>query len=197
VREIGEDIIDFLSQIEDFQKRLWEKKKFVLKTEYVITTDRIFTLCHSERSEESLAFLYTEILKNEAQRKEWKDLGFETPEAKEDLRRRTLPIDTKHFSPEFKERLLEKLTEGHLERSEGSHDLDDLLDGLLIKSENWQALNLLLGKYKEKVQTIYIDPPFNKEQDADYLYNVKYKDSTWASILENRLRLARDLLNER
>ncbi|MFN4220638.1 MAG: DNA methyltransferase, partial [bacterium] len=41
------------------------------------------------------------------------------------------------------------------------------------------------------------DPPFNKEQDADYLYNVKYKDSTWASILENRLRLARDLLNER
>ncbi|MCM8817110.1 MAG: site-specific DNA-methyltransferase, partial [Candidatus Omnitrophica bacterium] len=42
-----------------------------------------------------------------------------------------------------------------------------------------------------------IDPPFNKEQDADYLYNVKYKDSTWASILENRIRLARDLLNDK
>ncbi|MEO0019690.1 MAG: site-specific DNA-methyltransferase, partial [candidate division WOR-3 bacterium] len=70
-------------------------------------------------------------------------------------------------------------------------------DGLLIKSENWQALNLLLNKYKEEVQTIYIDPPFNKEQDADYLYNVKYKDSTWASMLENRLRLARDLLSEK
>ncbi|MFH8038622.1 MAG: site-specific DNA-methyltransferase, partial [Candidatus Aenigmatarchaeota archaeon] len=47
------------------------------------------------------------------------------------------------------------------------------------------------------VQTIYIDPPFNKEQDADYLYNVKYKDSTWASMLENRLRLARDLLSNK
>jgi len=177
VREIGEDIIDFLSQIEDFQKRLWEKKKFVLKTEYVITTDRV--------PEE----FYEEIWKNKAQKKEWKELGFEIPEKKQDLKNKKLPIDTKHFSIEFKEKLLEKLTE--------NKDLDDLLDGLLIKSENWQALNTILWKYKERVQAIYIDPPFNKEQDADYLYNVKYKDSTWASMLENRLRLARDLLNER
>jgi adenine-specific DNA-methyltransferase len=48
----------------------------------------------------------------------------------------------KHFSQEFKEKLLERLTE--------NADLDDLLDGLLIKSENWQALNTILGKYKEK-----------------------------------------------
>jgi len=177
VREIGEDIIDFLSQIEDFQKRFWEKKKFILKTEYVITTDRL--------PEE----FYDEIWKNKEQRKEWEDLGFETPKTKEELKTRKLPIDTKYFSQEFKEKLLEKLTE--------NSDLDDLLDGLLIKSENWHALNTILRKYKEKVQTIYIDPPFNKEQDADYLYNVKYKDSTWASILENRLRLAKELLNER
>lgn len=126
VREIGEDIIDFLSQIEDFQKRLWEKKKFVLKTEYVITTDRIPKEFHEE------------ILKNEAQLKEWEDLGFELPKRKEELKNSKLPIDTKYFSPEFKERFLGKLTE--------KADLDDLLDGLLIKSENWQALNLLLGK---------------------------------------------------
>jgi len=47
------------------------------------------------------------------------------------------------------------------------------------------------------VQTIYIDPPFNKEQEADYLYKVNYKDSSWASMLENRLSLAHDLLSER
>ena len=111
------------------------------------------------------------------------------PKKKEDLKNSKLPVDTKHFSSEFKEKLLEKLTE--------KADLDDLLDGLLIKSENWQALNLILNKYKEKVQTIYIDPPFNKEQDADYLYNVKYKDSTWISMLENRLKLAKDLLSEK
>jgi len=177
VREIGEDIIDFLSQIEEFQKRLWKKKKFVLKTEYVITTDRV--------PEE----FYDEILKNENQRKEWEGSGFEIPRKKEELIIKKLPVDTEYFSQEFKEKLLEKLTQ--------NGDLDELLDGLLIKSENWQALNTILEKYKEKVQTIYIDPPFNKEQDADYLYNVRYKDSTWASMLENRLILARDLLNER
>jgi len=67
----------------------------------------------------------------------------------------------------------------------------------LIKSENWQALNLLLNKYYEKVQTIYIDPPFNKEQEADYLYKVGYKDATWITMLENRIRLGRELLNEK
>ena len=177
VREIGEDIIGFLSQIEDFQKRLWEKKKFVLKTEYVITTDRV--------PKESL----DEIWNNKEQAKEWRELGFDIPRAKEELENKKLPIDTKYFSQGFKERLLERLT--------NKVDLDSVLDGLLIKSENWQALNLLLGKYKEKVQTIYIDPPFNKEQNADYLYNVKYKDSTWTSLLENRLWQAKNLLSDR
>ena len=83
-------------------------------------------------------------------------------------------------------------------------DLDNSLDGWLIKSENYQALNTILPKFRENppagragVQTIYIDPPFNKEQDADYLYNVKYKDSSWITLLENRLQLAKDLLNEK
>lgn len=177
VREIGQNIIGFLSQIEDFQKRLWEKKKFVLRTEYVITTDRI--------PEE----FYDEIWSNQEQKREWEELGFDSPKSKEDLKNKKLPVDTKHFAPEFKEKLIEKVTE-----KEG---LDDLLDGLLIKSENWQALNLLLDKYKEKVQTIYSDPPFNKQQDADYLYSVRYKDSTWVSLQENRLQLAKHLLSDR
>ena len=154
VREIGEDIIDFLSQIEDFQKRLWEKKKFVLKTEYVITTDRV--------PEE----FYDEIWNNGKQKKEWKELGFDIPSSLSSLRKQKpkLPIDTKYFSQEFKEKLLEKLIGGHSERSEESYDLDYLLDGLLIKSENYQALNLLLGEYKEKIQKIYIDPRLIKNR---------------------------------
>ena len=194
VKEIGETIIDFLSQIEDFQKKLWEKKKFVIKTDYVITLDKI----KEYSSEEFLESIIDEILKNEEQLKEWQELGFGEIKSKKDLilkdtliekEWKKLPIDTKYFSQEFKEKLLEKLTE--------NHDLDNILNGVLIKSENWQALNLLLEKYKGKVQTIYIDPPFNKEQDADYLYSVKYKDSTWITMLENRLWLAKELLNER
>lgn len=194
VKEIGDTIIGFLSQIEDFQKKLWEKKKFVLSTEYVITIDKI----KEYAGESFLKIIITEILKNENQIKEWQELGFGEIKNEKDLilkqdltgiEYKKLPIDTKYFSQEFKESLLENLTQ--------NNDLDDILDGLLIKSENWQALNLLLNKYKEKIQTIYIDPPFNKEQNADYLYNVKYKDSTWISILENRLRLARNLMSDK
>jgi adenine-specific DNA-methyltransferase len=193
VREIGEAIIDFLSQIEDFQKRLWEKKKFVLKTDYVITLDKI----KEYAGEDFLESILDEILKNRKQLEEWRELfGIEVKSKKDLIANNTLqgkewkklPVDTRYFEDDFKFKLLEKLTE--------KADLDDLLDGILIKSENWQALNSLLNKYKEKVQTIYIDPPFNKEQDADYLYNVKYKDSTWITMLENRISLARDLLKD-
>jgi len=96
-----------------------------------------------------------------------------------------LPVDTKYF----KDLELEILCL--------FDNLDNSLDGRLIKSENYQALNTILPKFKEKVQTIYIDPPFNKETDADYLYNVKFKDATWLSLLENRINLARDLINEK
>ncbi len=195
VREVGEKIIDFLSQIEDFQKKLWEKKKFVLQTNYVITTDRV--------PEE----FYDEVLKNKAQLEEWGELGFEiaTPSArnekkkakkgviarskptKQSLRNLKLPVDTKHFSEEFKERLLEKLTE--------NADLDDLLDGFLIKSENYQALNLLMNKFKGKIKCIYIDPPYNTGSD-EFLYRDRYQDSSWISMMENRLILAKESMRE-
>ncbi|MEA1964281.1 MAG: site-specific DNA-methyltransferase, partial [Candidatus Aerophobetes bacterium] len=48
VENIGKGIIEFLSQIEEFQKMLWEKKKFVLSTDYVITLDRIPEEFHQE-----------------------------------------------------------------------------------------------------------------------------------------------------
>ena len=246
VREIGENIIDFLSQIEGFQKRLWEKKKFVLRTEYVITTDRIFSLCHSNpepftsvipsdseesksivqgklrKGEESLEYFYDEIWNNKEQKKEWKELGFEiaTPAndkegkslrganaTKQSLKKLHLPIDTKYFTQDFKEKLLEKLTSSPVIARDTSHTLgassvpkqshdialDDLLDGLLIKSENWQALNCCLGKYKEKVQSIYIDPPYNTGSD-EFLYRDKYQHSCWLSMMAERLVLAREFM---
>jgi adenine-specific DNA-methyltransferase len=174
VKNIGKKIIEFLAQIEDFQKMLWEKKKFVLRTEYVITTDRI--------PDE----FYDEIVENKEQLKEWEELGLGKIKTKKDLIDKKLPVDTKYFSPEFKEKLLEKITE--------KDNLDDLLDGVLIKSENWQALNLLLEKYREKVQCIYIDPPYNTGSDG-FLYNDKYKHSSWLAMIENRLVKSKDFIN--
>ena len=41
MKAVSLKIIDFLAQIEDFQKRLWEKKKFVIASHYCMTLDRI------------------------------------------------------------------------------------------------------------------------------------------------------------
>ena len=192
LKDIAFKIIDFISQFEDELVKIWNKPKFVLNSNYVITLDRI-----AEKNIE----LIEKILEHEGfenQVKEWEELGiiddkFDKNEILEhtllnkqlNKRYQYLPIDTKYF----KDLELEIL---------GLFDgLDNSLDGWLIKSENYQALNTILPKFKEKVQTIYIDPPFNKEQDADYFYSVKYKDSSWVTMLENRLRLAKDWLNER
>ncbi len=183
VREIGEKIIDFLSQIEDFQKRLWEKKKFVIKTDYVITLDRI----KHWTDERFLDEVIEVVLENKRQLKEWEELGFGKIEKKEDLIDKKLPIDTRYFDEEFKFKLLEKISE--------RFDLDEILDGILIKSENWQALNLLLNKYRERVKSIYIDPPYNTGSD-EFLYRDRYQHSSWLTMMENRLSLARELMKD-
>jgi len=96
-----------------------------------------------------------------------------------------LPIDTKYF----------KDTEAEILSQ--FDNIDKSLDGWLIKSENYQALNTILPKFKEKVQTIYIDPPFNLDSSDRFLYHTNYKDANWATLLENRLKLAKEWLNEK
>ena len=192
-RNIAMKFIELLAQIEETQKMIWEKKKFVIDTHYVITLDRIRDYAGAE----FLESIVDTILKNEAQLAEWKylldveidtrdQLYFKSPSDGTDWK--PLPIDTHHFDDSFRWALLSAITR--------NHDLDAILDGVLIHSENWQALNLLLHKYGKNVRTIYIDPPFNKEQEADYLFKVGYKDATWVALLENRLRLAREFLTD-
>ena len=91
-----------------------------------------------------------------------------------------LPIDTKYFK------------DLELEILSLFNDLDNQLDGWLIKSENYQALNTILPKFKEKVQTIYIDPPFNTGDDFEYVD--RFQDSSWLSLMSNRIEIARDLI---
>jgi len=190
-RNIALKIIEFLAQIEDFQKMIWEKKKFVIDTHYVITLDKI----KEYAGEEFLESILNEILANEKQLAEWKELfGIEVKKKKDLIESNTLsgkewkklPIDTKYFDEEFKWKLLAVLTR--------ENNLDEILDGVLIKSENWQALNLLLNKYYEKVQIIYIDPPFNTGEE--FLYKDNYRDSTWLTLMENRLNLSKYFLKD-
>ncbi|MBR4151356.1 MAG: site-specific DNA-methyltransferase [Selenomonadaceae bacterium] len=73
---------------------------------------------------------------------------------------------------------------------------------LLIEAENYHALQLLKYLYAGKVDCIYIDPPYNTGA-RDWKYNDNYVDaadnfrhSKWLSMMERRLKLAKELLSD-
>jgi len=181
IKRIGNHIIDFLAQIEDFQKALWEKKKFVTETFYIVTVGNI--------PED----FYPEIAANEAQWEEWGQLGMLSEESGASAEERalfiaqhpSLPVDTRHFSQDFADRLLASF-----------ENLDEVTDGLLVHSENWQALNLLLEKYRARVQCVHIDPPYNT-QTSGFLYKNNYQHSSWLSMMENRSALGMAMLEDK
>jgi adenine-specific DNA-methyltransferase len=185
IKKVGGHIIEFLAQIEEFQKMLWEKKKFVTKTFYCITVGNI--------PEE----FYPEIAENEAQWEEWRallhvDEGqenlFTVGKAKKEKRLEflknhpTLPLDTRRFPPDFTDRLLASFA-----------NLDEMTDGLLVHGENWQTLSLLQEKYRERVKCVHIDPPYNT-QSSGFLYKNDYQHSSWLAMMQDRLHLSIPLL---
>lgn len=185
IKSVGGQIIDFLNQIENFQKMLWEKRKFVTETQYCITIGNIDEGFHED------------IAGCEAQWDEWKEL-FGIDEDQTDLftsgkdkigkrieflkARPTLVLDTVHFERNFIDLLLDSFG-----------DLDGMTDGTLIHSENWQALNLLQERYQEQVKCIYIDPPYNTGKDG-FLYKDSYQHSSWITLLASRIALSKRFL---
>ena len=71
--------------------------------------------------------------------------------------------------------------------------LDQALDGLAIHSDNWQALNLLQAKYRERVKCIYIDPPYNTGSDG-FPYKDAYAHASWLAMMQDRLQAAAPFL---
>jgi adenine specific DNA methylase Mod len=55
-------------------------------------------------------------------------------------------------------------------------------------------LNTILPKFREKIQTIYIDQPFNTGEDFDYLD--KFQDSSWLTLVNTLLEKAQEFLNK-
>ncbi len=180
IKRIGKVIIDFLSQIEDFQKKLWLKKKFVVETDWCITLDKI---------DESF---WSTIIANKAQLNEWIALyaideaeDWTNPPTVDFLRRnQNLIIDTKHFSDDFKYAILESIP-----------DLDEQTNGLMINGDNFHVLNMLQSRYREKIKCVYIDPPYNTNS-APILYKDGYKNSAWICLMENRFYLSKILLSD-
>ena len=185
LRKVGHKIIDFLAQMENFQKRLWLKKKFVLQTNYCAALGHLPLAVMPK--------LLARILSNEAQWVEWESLGIvrnsdfagdnDQKKREEFLRQNpSLPVDTRHFDKNFQYELLA-----------GYDNLNEVCDGVLIHGENFQALNLLREKYCGKSKCIYIDPPYNTNASA-ILYKNDYKNSSWLSLMGDRLLLSREFL---
>jgi adenine-specific DNA-methyltransferase len=173
LRAIAGKVIRFLAQLEDFQKRLWLKKKFVVGCDYVVTLDRV--------PEE----LYPEIAACEAQREEWVRLfaieeveGYSVPLKVEFLKGNPrLPVDTRQIDLTSKLEVL-------------SMKLDD---AVVLHSENSQALNLIKHVYRGRVGVTYIDPPYNTGSDG-FIYRDGFQRSTWNSMIRQSLLFAPSLL---
>lgn len=72
----------------------------------------------------------------------------------------------------------------------------------LIEGDNLPALKLLKKTHKEKIDFIYIDPPYNTKS-KDFLYDDAFVDSKdnfrhskWLSFMEKRLKLGHELLKD-
>lgn len=186
IKMVGMKLITFLASLENYQKRLWLKKKFVIESNYCMTLDRV---------PESL---YAEIAANDAQREEWVRLfaidgierdqrhtaAYTVPLSVEFLKENPfLVLDTKFFTAEFRNTLLASVD-----------NIDEQCDGLLINSENFQALELLQEKYKGTVDCVYIDPPYNSPS-SEIAYKNSYKHSSWLTLINDRLNLGKKLLS--
>lgn len=84
-------------------------------------------------------------------------------------------IDTRNFGSSFINLLMASLN-GTLE------------SGLLINSENLQALRLIQSRYRNSIEVTYIDPPYNTPY-SQILYKNDYKHSSWLSLISNCIPL--------
>ena len=175
IKTVAKEIIAFLAQLEDFQKKLWLKKKFVAGCHYLITLD------HLNEAQVQAA------LDNPKQTAQWQALfnvNTSALNAAELCKNYPhLVVDTALFEPTFQADVLREI-----------EHLDEKTNGLLIHSDNFQALNLLQERYKEQVKCIYIDPPYNTAA-SEIIYKNSYKHSSWNTLMSNRIEISKNLLS--
>lgn len=161
------NFINILWDLEEFKAKLWNKERKVVKQEYCISLGKVPTEYHAE------------ILSNQAQINEWKELGM-TAWGEGLFQDVTLVLDTKNYTGAIREKLITL-----------AQSLE--ITGRLIKSDNYQALKWMQNDIKQKL--IYIDPPYNTWYD-DFIYKDNYKSSSWLSLMFDRIQLAKSSLSE-
>ncbi|GHQ58751.1 adenine-specific DNA methyltransferase [Helicobacter pylori] len=170
IKEVALQVISLVSEFENELCKIWNKSRFVLNSHFIVSLDQLKAKNYDLNK-------ITNHKNYPKQVKEWQDLNLKTTDNL--LENEFLPLDTIYFK-DLEEEIKNLFSE-------------DEINGTLIKSENYQALNSLKNRYKETIDCIYIDPPFNT--GSDFAYIDKFQDSTWLSLMCNRLELAYDFLS--
>jgi len=212
IKDIAYKIIDFIAQFEDELVKVWNKPKFALNSNYIITLDHVIArsahfatkqspdgkgIASGKEQDRPRNDILAKIFKQKGMKDqiaEWIELGMVEEKFKLELileknllkepanpQYQYLPLDTKYFK------------DLELDILALFDDLDAALDGWLIHSENYQALNTLLPKFRERVKAIYIDPPYNTK-GSEIIYVNEYKHSSWITLIENRVRIGKHFL---
>ena len=190
MHRLGGHLIEFLGQLETLQKRLWEKQKWVTESRIVIPFEKVPPV------------LRAEVLNNAAQIEEWTALyGVESeavstentvvwsnpPSLAWAENHRDISVDSAHFDAAWTRRLWSELSK--------TETLDELWNGILFNADNFAALHLMGARFKESIKCIYIDPPYNTGGDG-FLYKDSYQHSSWLSMMQDRLELAKELMSD-
>ncbi|GAA6784418.1 hypothetical protein BTM494_02230 [Helicobacter pylori] len=170
IKEVALQVISLVSEFENELCKIWNKPRFVLNSHFIVSLDQLKAKNYDLNK-------ITNHKNYSKQVQEWQDLNLKTTDNL--LENEFLPLDTIYFK-DLEEEIKNLFSE-------------DEINGTLIKSENYQALNSLKNRYKETIDCIYIDPPFNT--GSDFAYIDKFQDSTWLSLMHNRLELAYDFLS--
>jgi adenine-specific DNA-methyltransferase len=194
IRRVASKVIDLLASLEDFQKKLWLKKKFVLNTSWLVTVDRVPSK------------LRDVVAANEKQWAEWVRLGFKPEgDAAENLFGGAewgtrayldacdkLVVDTRLFDSAFTSEML-----ASEEVNAGMTMLDDRINHTLVNGDNFGALRLLSDWARGQVSVTYIDPPYNTERDRNegkFIYKDGYCHSSWSALFADRVVAAQPFL---
>ncbi|BAW65042.1 site-specific DNA-methyltransferase [Helicobacter pylori] len=165
IKEVALQVISLVSEFENELCKIWNKPRFVLNSHFIVSLDQLKAKNYDLNK-------ITNHKNYPKQVQEWQDLNLKATDNLSE--NEFLPLDTIYFK-DLEEEIKNLFSE-------------DEINGTLIKSENYQALNSLKNRYKETIDCIYIDPPFNT--GSDFAYIDKFQDSTWLSLMHNRLELA-------
>jgi len=129
----------------------------------------------------------------------YKDCVLEGGQDKEDQKRKEIFYNETIASDEISKMLAPKVfTNAKRYTKDGIEEniTFDENDNLIIKGNNLIALSSLLKRYEGKVKCIYIDPPYNTNNDTNntFKYNNNFNHSTWLTFMRNRLEIAKRLL---